>query len=95
MKVTRLHLLWFPPQDLTHLNRPLNRVIIVDTDKSSVSHQENSIILDEWKGDIDDKILWDLIPFLQSMKIHNGSISIAWCVRYMLESELIMYTCTI
>jgi len=58
----------FYPQDLTNLNRPLTKVIIVDTDPKSVKfHPENSIILDKWTGDIHDRTLWDLIPFLQSM----------------------------
>ena len=55
-------------QDLTNLNRPLTKVIIVDTDRKSVKfHPENSIVLDKWTGDVEDKTLWDLIPFLQSM----------------------------
>ena len=54
-------------QDLTHLNRPLSKVVIIDTDSKSVQLQpENSIILDKWKGDVSDKTLWDLVPLLQS-----------------------------
>ena len=54
-------------QDLSHLNRPLNKVVILDTDKQSVQLQpENSIILDKWKGDVTDRTLWDLVPLLQS-----------------------------
>lgn len=54
-------------QDLTNLNRPLSKVVIVDTDPETVRLQpENSIILDKWTGDINDKSLWKLITFLQS-----------------------------
>ena len=56
-----------PSQDLSGLNRSLNRVIVVDTNKEAVKfHPENAIILDKWTGDIADKSLWDLIRFLQS-----------------------------
>lgn len=49
------------------MNRPLNRVIVVDTKKEAVKfHPENAIILDKWTGDISDRTLWDLLPFLQS-----------------------------
>lgn len=54
-------------QDLSALNRSLNRVIVVDTNKEAVKfHPENAIILDKWTGDIKDRTLWDLIKFLQS-----------------------------
>ena len=41
---------------------------MIDTDPKSVKyHQDNTIILDKWTGDIHDRTLWDLIPFLLSM----------------------------
>ena len=41
---------------------------MIDTDPKSVKyHQDNTIILDKWTGDIQDRTLWDLIPFLLSM----------------------------
>ena len=41
---------------------------MIDTDPKSVKyHQDNTIILDKWTGDINDRTLWDLIPFLLSM----------------------------
>jgi import inner membrane translocase subunit TIM50 len=61
-------------KDLTHLNRPLSKVVIVDTDPKSVQFQpENSIILDKWKGDVSDKTLWDLVPLLQTIALHGPS----------------------
>ncbi|KAH8592120.1 hypothetical protein B0O99DRAFT_717294 [Bisporella sp. PMI_857] len=53
-------------QDLSYLNRPLNRVIIMDTNPAHTSKQpENAIILPKWKGDKDDKELVAMIPFLE------------------------------
>jgi import inner membrane translocase subunit TIM50 len=53
-------------QDLSHINRDLSKVIILDTNPDSVSLQpENAIVLPKWKGDIDDKGLIALLPFLE------------------------------
>ena len=62
-------------QDLTHLNRSLNRVIIIDTDPASVKlQQENSIILNKWTGDIYDNSLNDLASFLLSNNLPCGQL---------------------
>ncbi|KAH7122144.1 HAD-like domain-containing protein [Dactylonectria estremocensis] len=53
-------------KDLSYLNRDLSKVIIIDTNAMHVRNQpENSIILNPWKGDRDDKDLVGLIPFLE------------------------------
>jgi len=53
-------------QDLSYLNRPLNKVIIFDTNPAHTSKQpENAIILPKWKGEKDDKELVSHIPFLE------------------------------
>jgi len=53
-------------QDLSYLNRPLNRVIMIDTVPGHVKLQpENAIILPKWTGDPNDKDLVSLIPFLE------------------------------
>ncbi|RDA91361.1 hypothetical protein CP533_0005, partial [Ophiocordyceps camponoti-saundersi (nom. inval.)] len=53
-------------KDLSFLNRDLSKVIIIDTNPSHVRKQpENAIILDPWKGDVKDKELVSLIPFLE------------------------------
>ena len=60
-------------QDLSYLNRPLNRIISIDTDPSHTSAQpENAIILPRWNGDPKDKELIALIPFLE----YNAGIEI-------------------
>ncbi|KAL2104732.1 hypothetical protein VUR80DRAFT_9759 [Thermomyces stellatus] len=53
-------------KDLSYLNRDLNKVIILDTNKAHVSAQpENAIILPKWNGDPKDTELVSLIPFLE------------------------------
>lgn len=52
-------------KDLTNLNRPLTKVIVLDTDPKSVKfHPQNSIILSKWSGDTADTALQDLAPLL-------------------------------
>ena len=53
-------------KDLSHLNRNLKKVILLDTVAAHAKEQpENAIILPKWKGDRQDKELVSLIPFLE------------------------------
>ncbi len=53
-------------QDLEYLNRDLSKVIILDTKASHVQKQpENAIVLKPWEGNVQDKELVSLIPFLE------------------------------
>ncbi|PFH62162.1 hypothetical protein XA68_14831 [Ophiocordyceps unilateralis] len=53
-------------KDLSFLNRDLSKVIIIDTNATHVRKQpENAIVLEPWKGDVKDKELVGLIPFLE------------------------------
>ncbi|MCJ1437440.1 mitochondrial inner membrane protein required for protein import [Xylographa pallens] len=53
-------------KDLSYLNRPLSRVILIDTVPSHAKYQpENAIILPKWDGNPNDKGLVSLIPFLE------------------------------
>lgn len=55
-------------KDLSHLNRALERVVVIDRDEKQVAmHSENAIIIPEWSGDPNDTALLDLIPFLESL----------------------------
>jgi import inner membrane translocase subunit TIM50 len=55
-----------PRQDLSYLNRPLDKVILLDTKEAHAKAQpENAIILPPWKGDPEDRELLSLIPFLE------------------------------
>lgn len=53
-------------KDLANLNRPLETVIMLDTEKSHAARQpDNALILPKWTGDPEDKGLIELIPFLE------------------------------
>lgn len=59
-------------KDLSHLNRDLSKVIIMDSNPDAFSLQpENGIALKPWKGDPKDHGLLDYIPFLEAIAIHN------------------------
>ena len=53
-------------KDLSHLNRDLSKVIIMDSNPESFSLQpENGIALKPWKGEPGDKGLLEYIPFFE------------------------------
>ncbi|MCJ1463090.1 hypothetical protein MMC07_001695 [Pseudocyphellaria aurata] len=57
-------------KDLSFLNRDLSKVIMIDTVAAHANMQpENAIILPKWKGDLQDKDLVSLIPFLEYIAI--------------------------
>ncbi|KDQ56467.1 hypothetical protein JAAARDRAFT_36623 [Jaapia argillacea MUCL 33604] len=59
-------------KDLSFLNRPLNKVIILDAHPEHVkTHPENAIVLNPWKGEIGDKGLIGMVPFLESIGIYR------------------------
>ncbi|KAF7294459.1 Mitochondrial import inner membrane translocase subunit TIM50 [Mycena kentingensis (nom. inval.)] len=59
-------------KDLSYLNRPLNSVILLDTEPDHVAtHPENAIIIPKWNGDPNDKGLIAMIPFLESIGIYK------------------------
>ncbi|KAI0319290.1 HAD-like domain-containing protein [Amylostereum chailletii] len=61
-----------PVKDLAYLNRPLDRVILLDTHPEHASAQpENAIIMKPWKGERGDKGLVEMIPFLESIAIYK------------------------
>ena len=48
------------------MNRPLNKIILLDTDAAHAALQpENAIITKKWKGNTQDKELVSFIPFLE------------------------------
>ncbi len=52
-------------KDLSMMNRPLEKMIMIDPDRDCASLQpENNIPLDKWNGKKDDKLI-ALIPFLE------------------------------
>jgi Dullard-like phosphatase family protein len=55
-------------KDLSHLNRDLSRVILVDDDAKHFKYQpENAILLPKWSDDPTDTALLDLVPFLEGL----------------------------
>jgi import inner membrane translocase subunit TIM50 len=53
-------------KDLSHLNRDLSKVIIMDSNPTAFSKQpENGIALKPWQGQANDNGLMDYIPFLE------------------------------
>ncbi|CAG8952836.1 hypothetical protein HYFRA_00007549 [Hymenoscyphus fraxineus] len=59
-------------KDISYLNRDLSKVIVVDTKAAHVKNQpENAIILKPWQGQVGDKDLVGLIPFLEYIHTMN------------------------
>lgn len=59
-------------KDLSALNRDLSKVIMIDCDEKAASDNiRNAIILKKWEGDPQDKTLFDLVPFLQTIATSN------------------------
>ena len=55
-------------KDFSYLGRPIKEVVYIDhTDEVVPYHSENTILLPEWNGDADDRSLYDIIPFLESL----------------------------
>lgn len=59
-------------KDLSYLNRPLERVILIDKDEKCVQfNKDNAIIVPEWTGDPSDTTLLDLIPLLEGVVVED------------------------
>lgn len=57
-------------KDLSHLNRDLSKVIIMDSNPDAFMLQpENGIALNPWKGEVKDQGLLEYIPFLEGKRI--------------------------
>ena len=57
-------------KDFSYLNRPIKDVVYIDfTDESVAFHKDNCIILPKFEGDLNDRDLFDLIPFLERKSI--------------------------
>jgi import inner membrane translocase subunit TIM50 len=55
-------------KDLSYLNRPIKNILVVDfTDEKCEFHKENVLKIPHWNGDKDDRELYDLMPFLESL----------------------------
>jgi len=54
-------------KDFSYLGRPIKEVVYLDfTDETVPDHGANLILLPEWTGDMGDRGLYELVPFLES-----------------------------
>lgn len=52
-------------KDLSYMNRPIKEIVYIDYEDEKVQfHKENAIVIPRFEGDIDDRALMDLVPFL-------------------------------
>ena len=60
-------------KDLSYLNRPIKDIVYVDVDDSKVAfHKENCLMIPFWDGNEDDRELYELLPFLESLGNKHG-----------------------
>lgn len=53
-------------KDLSYLNRPIKDIVYIDFNDEAVAfHKTNAIIIPKFEGDLDDRSLVDLVPFLE------------------------------
>ena len=58
-------------KDFSYLGRPIKEVIYLDFAKDTAPfHQENVIVLPEFDGDLNDRSLYEIIPFLKRKSKH-------------------------
>lgn len=63
-------------KDLSYMNRDLKDVLYVDFDDDKCEfHKDNVLILPRWEGDPNDRELYDIMPFLESMLFHQITLS--------------------
>ena len=54
-------------KDFSYLGRPIKEVVYLDFTAETVpDHGGNLIVLPEWTGDMTDRALYELVPFLES-----------------------------
>lgn len=52
-------------KDFSYLGRPIREVIYIDfTKETAPFHEDNVIVLPEFEGDVNDRALYEIIPFL-------------------------------
>ena len=60
-------------RDLSTLNRPLERVLLLTTDAKAAQLQpENALVIKPWDLDPNDTTLLDMLPFLESVVRRNA-----------------------
>lgn len=51
-------------KDLSYMNRPIKDIVFVDFTDEDVEQKPNCIVLPKFDGDVDDRALMDIAPFL-------------------------------
>lgn len=55
-------------KDLSYMNRDLKEIIYVDFDENKAEfHKDNVLVLPLWEGEPNDRELYDIMPFLESI----------------------------
>lgn len=52
-------------KDLSLMNRPMDKIILVDVDAENCVQPENTIVVPKYDGDLKDTTLLDLLPFFK------------------------------
>jgi import inner membrane translocase subunit TIM50 len=61
-------------KDLSYMNRDIKDIVYIDfSDEKVEFHKENCIILPRWEGDIQDREIYDIMPFLENLGDAHGS----------------------
>lgn len=64
-------------KDLLLLNRPVEKIIMIEHRKDAYSKQpENTLVTSPWKGDTQDRLLIEMIPFLEFVATKAGKIDV-------------------
>lgn len=59
-------------KDLSYMNRDVKKIVCIDFDPEKFYyHQDNVIKVPEWDGDMTDRHLVDIVPFLAHLATHN------------------------
>jgi import inner membrane translocase subunit TIM50 len=59
-------------KDLDRINRDLSKVIVIDCNPAAVQeHRNNAIVLPKWKGNDDDRTLYDLVALLKTISSND------------------------
>ena len=61
-------------KDLSYLNRDMKDVVYLDfSDEKAEFQKDNVIILPRWEGSMDDRELYDIMPFLENLGQAHGA----------------------
>lgn len=60
------------------MNRDIKDILYVDFDENKAAfHKENVLVLPRWEGDLNDRELYDILPFLESTMIFINHLDLS------------------